>query len=154
MFSLVTRRPATWVANDARRVDRLFNDVLATFPFADALHRDGESVSLWAPAVDIFETADGLRVIAELPGVKPEQVKVSVEEGILTLRGEKSQVAEEKTESVHRYERSYGSFQRSFQLPTSVDADRIDAKLEHGVLTITLPKAERAKAKEITVKTA
>lgn len=152
MFSLMSRRPATWVANDARRMDRLFNDVFASFPFSDALTREAETTAAWIPAVDVFETKDGLRVIAELPGVDPDHVKVSVEQGILTLRGEKRQQAEEQTESVHRYERSYGVFQRSFQLPNSVDAERIDAKLEHGVLTISLPKAEKAKAKEIAVK--
>lgn len=152
MFSLMNRRPATWVANDVRRMDRLFNDVFAAFPFSDALTREAESTAAWIPAVDVFETKDGLRVIAELPGVKPEEVKLSVEQGILTLRGEKHQHAEEQTESVHRYERSYGVFQRSFQLPSSVDAEKIDAKLEHGVLTISLPKAEKAKAKEIAVK--
>lgn len=152
MFNLITRRPATWVANDIRRMDRLVNDVFAAFPFSDALTREAESTAAWIPAVDVFETKDGLRIIAELPGVKPEQVKVSVEQGVLTIRGEKDQHAEEQTESVHRYERSYGMFQRSFQLPSSVDAERIDAKLEHGILTLTLPKAEKAKAKEIAVK--
>ena len=154
MFSLSSRRPATWVANDVRRMDRLFNDVFAAFPFSDQLTREAESTAAWIPAVDVFETKDGLRIIAELPGVAPEQVKVSVEQGILTLRGEKQQHSEEQSEAVHRYERSYGAFQRSFQLPSSVDADRIDAKMEHGVLTISLPKAERAKAKEIAVKSA
>ncbi|HVX88073.1 MAG TPA: Hsp20/alpha crystallin family protein [Gemmatimonadales bacterium] len=154
MFSLASRRPATWVANDIRRMDRLFNDVFAAFPFSDQLTREAESTAAWMPAVDVFETRDGLRIIAELPGVAPDQVKVSVEQGILTLRGEKQQHSEEQTEAVHRYERSYGAFQRSFQLPSSVDADRIDAKMEHGVLTISLPKAEKAKAKEIAVKSA
>ena len=152
MFSLVSRRPASWVANDLRRMDRLMNDVFAAFPFSDQLTRDAESTAAWIPAVDVFETKDGLRIIAELPGVAPDQVKVSVEQGVLTLRGEKAQQAEEQTEAVHRYERSYGLFQRSFQLPSSVDADRIDARMEHGVLTISLPKAEKAKAKEIAVK--
>src|SRR5689334_19867904 len=154
MFSLMSRRPATWVANDIRRMDRLVNDVFAAFPFSDALTREAESTAAWIPAVDVFETKEGLRIIAELPGVKPDQVKVSVEQGVLTLRGAKDQHAEEQTEAVHRYERSYGMFQRSFQLPSSVDAERIDAKLEHGVLTVTLPKAEKAKAKEIAVKSA
>jgi len=152
MFNLISRRPATWVANDIRRMDRLVNDVFAAFPFSDALTREAESTAAWIPAVDVFETAEGLRIIAELPGVKPEQVKVAVEQGVLTLRGEKDQHAEAQTEAVHRYERSYGMFQRSFQLPSSVDAERIDAKLEQGVLTISLPKAEKAKAKEIAVK--
>lgn len=153
MFNLVTRRPATWVANDARRMDRLFNDVFTAFPFTDLITREAESTGAWIPAVDVFETKDGLKLIAELPGVRPDQVKVSVEQGILTLRGEKEQHAEEQAESVHRYERSYGSFQRSFQLPSSVDADKVEARLEHGILTLTLPKAEKAKAKEIAVRT-
>jgi HSP20 family protein len=154
MFNLVSRRPATWVANDIRRMDRLVNDVFSAFPFTDALTREAESTGAWTPAVDVFETQDCLRITAELPGVKPDQVKVSVEQGVLTLRGEKDQHAEGQTETVHRYERSYGMFQRSFQLPSSVDPDRIAAKLEHGILTLELPKAERAKAKEIAVTTA
>ena len=154
MYSLVSRRPATWVANDAQRIDRLFKDMLTAFPFNDLLTREAESTGAWVPAVDVMETKDGLQVVTELPGVSPDQVNVTVEQGILTIRGEKGQPRDEQAVHVHRYERSYGVFQRSFQLPSAVDADRIDAKLEHGVLTIFLPKAEKAKAREVAVKTA
>jgi HSP20 family protein len=153
MFNLVTRRPATWVANDLRRMDRLFNDVLGFGAYGNGLTADAESTGAWIPAVDVYETADGLRVVAELPGVTPENVKVAVEQGVLTLRGEKFQRSEEQQENVHRFERSYGTFSRSFQLPSSIDADKVDAKLEHGVLTISLPKAEKAKAREVSVRT-
>jgi len=78
-------------------------------------------------------------------------VKITMENNTLTLRGEKKQVAEEKNERVHRYERSYGSFERSFALPNTVDAEKVAAAFENGVLTVTLPKAEKAKPREIAV---
>lgn len=153
MFNLVTRRPAAWGANDLRRMDRLFSDVFGLGSYNNGLTADAESTAAWLPAVDVYETADGLRVVAELPGVAPENVKVSVEQGVLTLRGEKFQRTEDRDENVHRFERSYGTFSRSFQLPSSVDAEKVDAKLEHGVLTVSLPKAEKAKAREVSVRT-
>ncbi len=78
-------------------------------------------------------------------------MKLSLENGVLTLRGEKKQVAEEQAERVHRYERSYGTFERTFSLPTTVDADRIEARYENGLLTVRLPKVEKAKPREIAV---
>jgi HSP20 family protein len=87
----------------------------------------------------------------ELPGVRPEDVKISLENNILTIRGEKRQQAEESNERVHRYERSYGSFERTFALPNTVDPDKIQANYENGVLMISVPKAERARPREIPV---
>ena len=72
----------------------------------------------------MFEDKDSVKIVTEIPGVKPEDVKISIENQVLTIRGEKKQVAEEKTERVHRYERSYGVFERSFALPNLVDADK------------------------------
>jgi HSP20 family protein len=89
----------------------------------------------------------------EVPGVKPEDVKLSLENNMLTIRGEKKQVAEEKAERVHRYERSYGVFERAFALPSSVDVDQIEARYDNGMLTVSLPKAERARPRQIEVKT-
>ena len=86
-----------------------------------------------------------------MPGVRPEDVKLSIENAVLTIRGEKKQVAEEESERVHRYERSYGAFERTFTLPTTVDADRIEARFENGLLTVRLPKVEKAKPREIAV---
>jgi HSP20 family protein len=108
--------------------------------------------SYWTPAVDIAEQENEYLVKMELPGVNKEDVKISLESNILTIRGEKKQEKEEKNKSLHRVERSYGSFQRSFTLPTSVKNDKIDAFFEDGVLSVTLPKMEEAKPKQIEVK--
>lgn len=147
MFTTLMR--PQWFGSDVRRFDRLMNEVLGRWD------RDDESAPVtaaWVPSVDVFEGKDAVRIIAELPGVKPEDVKLAVENQTLTLRGDKKQVAEETAGTVHRYERSYGSFARSFRLPESVDADRIEARYEHGVLTVTLPKSEKTRAREIAVK--
>jgi HSP20 family protein len=100
----------------------------------------------------VFEDKDAVKIVAEVPGVNPEDVKISLENNILTLRGEKKQQAEEKSERVHRYERTYGTFERSFSLPSSVDPDRIAANYANGILTVSIPKAERARPREIPVK--
>jgi len=124
-------------------INRIF-DVLGS------LNGDGTQVS-WVPPVAIFEDAEGIRIMAEVPGVKPEDVKISLEHNVLTIKGSKQQMAEERTERVRRDERSYGTFERSFTLPATVDPSNIKAIYEHGVLTVTLPKAERAKARQIEV---
>jgi len=90
----------------------------------------------------------------EVPGVNPDDIKISLEQNVLTIGGEKRQVSEEQTERVHRYERAYGSFTRSFTLPNSVDAERIEAQTDNGVLSIMIPKAEKAKPRQIQVKSA
>jgi HSP20 family protein len=95
-----------------------------------------------------------VKIVAEVPGVKPEDVKLSLENNLLTIRGEKKQEAEERSERVHRYERSYGAFERAFMLPSTVDGDKISAEYQNGILTILVPKAERARPREIPVKTA
>ena len=116
---------------------------------------NGDSTeATWVPPVDIFEDAEGLRIIAEVPGVKPEDVKISLEDNVLTIKGAKQQVAEERTERVHRYERTYGTFKRSFTLPATVDASNVKATYGHGVLTVTLPKVEKGKPRQIEVQVA
>jgi len=110
-----------------------------------------ETSAAWVPPVDIFEQADGIRILAEIPGVNPSDVTISVEGNVLTIQGAKQQVAEEKTERVHRYERTYGAFERSFTLPPTVDASNIKATYENDVLTVTLPKVEKAKPRQIQV---
>jgi HSP20 family protein len=132
------------------RINRMLNDIFADF---DDASRNGHAAS-WVPAVDVLEQADAIRIAAELPGVKPEDVKISVEGTVLTLHGTKQQVAEEETERVHRYERTYGSFARTFTLPRTVDTAQIKAGYDNGVLTITLPKAEQAKPRQIAVEVA
>jgi len=110
------------------------------------------SLSSWTPAVDIAEHDDQYLVKVELPGVNKDEVKLTLENNILTIRGEKKQEKETKKENYHRVERSYGSFQRSFTLPAAVKADKIDASYKDGILTVALPKAEEAKPKQIEVK--
>jgi len=106
----------------------------------------------WAPAVDIRETDDALLVQAELPGIDKKDVKLEVKDSVLTISGERSYAKDVKEENVHRIERSYGRFVRSFSLPSNVDTDRVDASMKNGILEIRLPKKESAKPKAITVK--
>jgi len=110
------------------------------------------SLSAWTPAVDIAEHDDAYTVKMELPGVNKDEVKITLESNILTIRGEKKHEKDTKKENYHRIERIYGSFERSFTLPTTVKSDKIDAAYNNGVLQITLPKAEEAKPKQIEVK--
>jgi HSP20 family protein len=106
------------------------------------------------PAVDIFEDEDGIHVKAELAGVKPEDIKVEVENKVLTISGERKLEHEDKREGYHRVERVYGSFSRSFALSDEVSSDEIEAKHENGVLHIRLPKRPAAKKREISVRSA
>lgn len=144
---LSTRNPDVFALTN--RISRLLSDTLGT---ADWLPHDSATASR-VPPVDIFEEADAIRIMAEVPGIKPENVKISVEGNVLTIQGTKEQQAEERTERVHRYERTYGAFERSFTLPATVDANAIKASYEHGVLTVTLPKVEKAKPRQIPVQT-
>lgn len=106
----------------------------------------------WMPAVDIRETDDALLVYAELPGIDKKDIHVDVHDGVLTISGERKYEKDVKEENVHRTERAYGRFSRSFSLPRTVDADKVDAKLKDGVLEIRLPKTESAKPKAIEIK--
>ena len=113
--------------------------------------RSGESMG-WTPACDIYEDGEALTLRFELAGVDPKDVDIRFENGVLTLRGERKMEKEEKKDSYHRIELSYGAFTRSFSLPTAVDAERIRAESKNGVLTVTLPKKAEAKPRAITVK--
>lgn len=132
------------------RLNRLFEEAFRGWPVTT--QDDGGSlVGQWVPPVDVFEDKDAVQIMAELPGVKPDDVKISLENNVLTVRGEKREVAEEKTDRVHRYERYYGVFERSFTVPSTVDADHIKASYDLGVLTVRLPKVERAKPREVKI---
>lgn len=109
----------------------------------------------FAPSVDVHEEKDALVITAELPGFKREQVEISLDGEILTLKGERKFEKEEKDgKKYHRVERSYGTFVRSFQLPSNVDADKASARLVDGVLTLHLPKKEVVKGRKIEVNSA
>ncbi len=129
------------------QVNRLFNDVL---------ERRGEESSLtaWAPAVDIYETEQELVVKADLPEVDPKDLDIRVENNILTIRGERKFEKKVNEESYLRVERAYGSFARSFTLANTVNSDAIKAEYQSGVLTMTIPKKEEAKPKQIKVNVA
>jgi len=146
----VTRRiqrdpMAELLYNLERRMGRIFNEPLTGFGW----QLDEVATTAWTPVVDIFEELEQVRIVAEIPGVKPDAVKILVEGNVLTIQGTKEQVAEEKAEKVHRYERTYGAFERSFTLPTTVDPEHIKATYEVGVLTVILPKIEKAKPREV-----
>jgi HSP20 family protein len=119
---------------------------------SDILDDGSFGTSFWTPAVDVAENENEVQVKVELPGISKDDVKITMQENILTIRGEKKQENETKNSEYRRVERSYGSFQRSFTLPTSVKHDEIEASYKDGILTVTLPKAEEAKPKQIDVK--
>jgi len=125
-------------------MDQLFDDAF-TRP------RGISGVSL-SPAIDLYQTADDVVVKASLPGLKAEDVQISVESNVLTLRGEFSQESEKKEATYHIRERRSGAFERSVMLPTDVQTEKAKADFEDGILTITLPKAETVKPKTITIK--
>jgi HSP20 family protein len=116
--------------------------------------KENLTVADWVPTVDISESDGEYLIKAELPEVKKEDVKVTVENGVLTLQGERRQEKEEKSKRFHRVERSYGSFVRSFSLPESVDESSVKADYKDGVLNLHLPKSEKVKPKAIDVKVA
>ncbi len=105
----------------------------------------------WAPSVDISETDAAYLVKAEIPGVKKEDVKVTIQDGMLTIQGERKQEKEEKGKKFHRIERCYGSFMRSFRVPDGADEGKVKAEFKDGMLNVTLSKSEKAKPKQINV---
>jgi HSP20 family protein len=129
-----------------------FNRMFDNFFQGDTADTTSAFTSAWIPAVDIAERENEFVVRMELPGVAKQDVRITIQEGILTIKGEKKQERESKESDYHRVERSYGSFQRSFTLPTPLRSGDIDASFNDGVLSIVLPKAEEAKPKEIDVK--
>jgi HSP20 family protein len=108
----------------------------------------------WEPTLDLSETKDAVIVKAELPGVEQKDIEVSMQDGMLTIKGEKAAEKEEKEKRYHRVERSYGAFFRAIRLPAAVDAGKVAAAFKDGVLTVTLPKAPEAKGTTIPVKAA
>lgn len=146
MYVTTTRRPLE-ALQSLRRLNAVLDEA-----FGNYQQEEGNTITAaWYPACDVFEDKEAVKIVAEVPGVRPEDVKISLENNLLTLRGEKKQEAEERTERVHRYERSYGSFERSFALPSTVDPDKIQATYANGVLTVTVPKVERARPREISI---
>ena len=153
MFAITTKSPRDPMLDLLYRLERRMGRYFEPFGFAD-WNVPEATTAAWMPLVDIFEEKNFIRLVAELPGVTPENVQIAVEGNLLTIKGNKEQVAEEKAEKVHRYERTYGAFERSFTLPTTVAPEKIKATYEHGVLTVLLPKIEAAKPHLIKVEVA
>ena len=132
------------------RMNRLFDEAFRSAPRTGA-EDDWALGGSWAPVVDIYEQGGDIVLKAELPGVDPKDTDIRVENNTLTLRGERKLDDEVKRESYHRVERAYGTFSRSFTLPSVVDTEKIKAEYRDGVLRVILPKREEAKPKQITV---
>ena len=129
------------------RMNQLFDETFLPSRGSEA----APAAAMWSPAVDIYEAGDDIIVKAEVPGIDKDEVAVEVKDGILTLRGERKFEKEEKEENYHRIERSYGTFVRSFALPSSVDPEKVNAALKDGVLEVKLSKKEQAKPRKVKV---
>jgi HSP20 family protein len=145
-------RELTTFPSDILSMQKEINHMFDRFFRGGTLDDSGIMPTTWLPAVDLIEEDDQLLAKVELPGVTKDDVKITLQDNTLTIRGEKKQEKETKESNYHRLERSYGSFQRSFALPTSVKADKVEAQYKDGILTITMPKAEEARRKQIEVK--
>jgi len=140
-------RPFRDLERMRKEMDRLWDSFFEGRP-----SRKAEEVGEWLPTLDVLETKNDLVVRAEIPGIDPKDIDISLANDILTIKGEKKQEIEEKEENYHLIERSYGSFTRMVRLPREVQSDKISASYKNGILKITLPKSEEAKKKEIKIK--
>lgn len=146
-MSLIRWRPTRDLVGIRDEMNRLFDSFFTGWPE----RRKDLLASEWAPSIDVAETDEEIVVTAELPGVKQDEVDITITDDVLTLKGEKKEEKEVKEKNYHRVERSYGSFQRSISLPTGVKSDEAKAAYKDGVLHITVPKAEEAKPKQIKI---
>ncbi len=140
VLSLIPRTASLQNARDF--FDRFFED--------EFLPLRGEKS--WAPAFDISENEKGYMVSAELPGIDEKDLEITIAGGMLSVKGEKKQETEEKGETYHRIERTYGSFHRSFRIPDAVQEDKVDATYKDGILKLVIPKAQGSAVKKITIK--
>lgn len=133
-------------------MERMFDTVLGR-TFGTMLRNGaGENAAKFLPTLDLAETAEGFEISVDLPGIKPEDVKLELHDGQLLISGKREQATERKDKNFHYTERASGSFMRSVVLPSDVDADKIEANYEHGVLVVKLPKSAKAQPKKIEIR--
>jgi HSP20 family protein len=147
MMDLIRWNPFREMVSLRDRMDSLFNDSL----FRPDRSEDAVAMGLWYPSVDMFDKDDKVVIKAELPGLERKDINVEVNNGVLTLRGDRKFNNEVKEENYYRREMSYGKFIRSFTLPAEVDADKISAEFKNGLLTVEVPKSEAHRPKQIAV---
>jgi HSP20 family protein len=150
MVMLTRWNPATDTANLSQRMERLFDEMMGR-----GLWRGSEERPLrgsWVPAINILEREESMVITADLPGLKAEDVEVTVEEGTLSIRGERKLEEASEGETYHRVERLYGMFERTFTLPNSVNVDKIEARFSNGEMVLTLPKREESKPRSVKIK--
>ena len=138
-MTLVKYNPYRSLGTLSETVDRFFGDY------------DNKPLNRWMPLVDITETENAYEFVAEIPGMEKKEIKLSLEDNVLLISGEKKGELKQEGRNYHRIERSHGKFERSFRLPREVKADSINAKYDNGILIVTVPKAEEAKAREISI---
>ncbi len=151
-MAIMRWRPTVWdpfreLSTLQEGMNRLFEEILPTSGKKQEELHEGT----FYPAVDIYEEDNGITLKAELPGMKKEDVHVEMNDGVITLKGERKMETDEKKNNYRRIERDYGSFHRSFTLPDTVDRDKIKAHYKEGILELTLPRAEEPKLKSIPV---
>lgn len=146
-MAVVSWRPMRDVFSLQEEINRMFDDLLGRMPVERREER-----RTWTPAVDVYETPDSLVVEVEAPGMDKKDLHLSIQDNVLTVKGERNWEEKKNDRHYHRVERAYGQFQRSFTLPAVADTTRVKAAYKDGILTITLPKVEEAKPKEISVK--
>jgi HSP20 family protein len=132
-------------------VSHRLNSLFGKLPARSESGADMLAVADWMPTVDISETDAGYLIKAEIPEVKKEDVKVNIQDGMLTISGERHQEKEEKSQKFHRIERSYGSFSRSFRMPDDADESTVNAEFKDGMLNVTLPKSKKAETQSVSV---
>ncbi len=142
---------APWSAAD--RWSNLRDELNSFFelPFRSSFGRTGQLFTGWSPALDLYQNNDNVVAVVELPGMRKEDIEISLHDGTLTINGERRRESSSNGEKADRTERYVGSFRRSIALPTRVDAGKVSATYRDGILTVTLPKAEEVKPKQIQV---
>ena len=141
-------KPWTGMTGFTQEMDRIFER------FLEPVWAELPALGEWEPKIDVTESKDTVTVKAEVPGVEQKDISVSLEGGVLTIKGEKDQEREEKDKRYHRVERSYGAFCRAMRLPAAVDGSKTTATFKDGVVTVTLPKAAAVNGTTIPVKAA